>query len=281
MITPTTCTPDITAIAAHYDDLDDLYRDIWGVDVHHGYWITGKESVTEAVANLTRVVAQKAAIRSGDRVCDIGCGYGGTARTLHGDYGADVTGLTISLKQYNHARAAANGSDQLTFVLVDALRNNLPAASFDAVIAIESTEHIALKLGLISEARRLVRCGGHFVIAAWLASADPAVWEKKWLLEPICAEGLLPSLASAEEYLAMFAQCDFHDLEFTDLTDKVKKTWTICALRLIRRWLADPALRRRLGDPQFTNRVFAKTIFRIRVAYETGAMRYGIFSAVK
>jgi len=281
MITSGACIRDIAAIAGHYDDLDDPYREIWGTDIHHGYWITGKETVTEAVANLTRLVAEKAAIQFGDRVCDIGCGYDSTARTFHRDYGADVTGLTISPKQYNHARAAANGNDRLTFVLVDALQNNLPAKSFDAVIAIESTEHIALKLGLISEARRLVRCGGRFVIAAWLASADPAVWQKNYLLEPICAEGLLPSLASAEEYLAMLAQCDFRDVEFTDLTDKVKKTWTICALRLIRRWLADPALRRRLGDPQFTNRVFAKTIFRIRLAYETGAMRYGIFSAVK
>lgn len=281
MITPATSIPDIAAIAGHYDDLDDLYREIWGIDLHHGYWITGKESAPEAVANLTRLIAEKAAMRPGDRVCDIGCGYGGAARTFHRDYGADVTGLTISLKQYNHARAAANSNGRLTFVLVDALQNNLPAESFDAVIAIESTEHIALKLGLIGEARRLVRCGGRFVIAAWLASADPAAWQKKYLLEPICAEGLLPSLASAEEYLTMLAQRDFRDLEFTDLTDNVKRTWTICALRLIRRWLGDPALRRKLTDPQFTNRVFAKTIFRIRLAYETGAMRYGIFSAVK
>lgn len=281
MITPATCIPDITAIAAHYDDLDDLYRDIWGIDVHHGYWITGKESVTEAIANLTRLVAEKPAIRSGDRVCDIGCGYGGAACTLYRDYGADVTGLTISPKQYNHASAAANGNDRLTFVLVDGLQNKLPTESFDAVIAIESTEHIALKLRLIGEARRFMRRSAHFVIAAWLASGHPTAWQKKFLLEPICAEGLLPSLASAEEYLTMLAQCDFHDLEFTDLTDRVKKTWTICALRLIRRWLGDSALRRRLGDPQFTNRVFAKTIFRIRLAYEIGAMRYGIFSAVK
>ena len=281
MITPRTCIPDITAIAAHYDDLDDLYRDIWGTDVHHGYWITEKESVTQAVANLTRLVAEKAAIRSGDRVCDIGCGYGGSARTFHHDYGADVTGLTISRKQYNHASAAANDNDRLTFVLGDALQNSLPEESFDAVIAIESTEHIALKLQLISEARSLLRCGGHFVIAAWLASGHFSAWQRKYLLEPICAESLLPGLASAEEYRAMLAQCDFHDLEFTDLTDRVKKTWTICALRLIRRWLGDSALRRRLGNPQFTNRVFAKTIFRIRLAYEMGAMRYGIFSAVK
>jgi tocopherol O-methyltransferase len=281
MITPAGCIPDNAAIAAHYDDLDELYREIWGTDVHHGYWITGKESAMEAVANLTRLVAEKAAIRSGDRVCDMGCGYGGGARMLNRDYGAEVTGFTISPKQFDHAKAAANGNEQLNFILVDALHNNLPAKSFDAVIAIESTEHVALKPRLISEARRLLRCGGHFVIAAWLANERATGWRKKYLLEPICAEGLLPNMGSADEYLEMLSQCGFRNIKLTDLTVKVKKTWTICALRLIRRIVADPALRRRLRDPRFTNRIFAKTIFRIRFAYETGAMRYGIFSAVK
>ena len=180
MITPAGCIPDNAAIAAHYDDLDELYREIWGTDVHHGYWITGKESAMEAVANLTRLVAEKAAIRSGDRVCDMGCGYGGGARMLNRDYGAEVTGFTISPKQFDHAKAAANGNEELNFILVDALQNNLPAKSFDAVIAIESTEHVALKPRLISEARRLLRCGGHFVIAAWLANERATGWRKKY-----------------------------------------------------------------------------------------------------
>lgn len=281
MITPAGCIPDNAAIAAHYDDLDDLYREIWGTDVHHGYWITGKESAPEAAANLTRFIAEKAAIRPGNRVCDIGCGYGATARMLNVDYGAEVIGLTISTKQYDHAKAAANGNEQLNFILVDALQNNLPSKAFDAVIAIESTEHIAPMPRLMSEARRLLHDGGHFVIAAWLARDRPEHWQKKYLLEPICAEGLLPNMGSADEYLEMLSQCGFRNIKFTDLTVKVKKTWTICALRLIRRVVADPALRRRLRDSQFTNRVFAKTIFRIRLAYEMGAMRYGIFSAVK
>jgi tocopherol O-methyltransferase len=61
----------------------------------------------------------------------------------------------------------------------------------------------------------------------------------------------------------------------------VKKTWTFCALRLIKRLLLDPALRRRLSDPHFTNRVFAKTVFRVRLAYETRTMQYGVFAALK
>lgn len=281
MITPTTYIPDLTVIAARYDDLDDLYRAIWCTDVHHGYWITEKESAEEAVANLTRLIAERAAIRPGDRICDLGCGYGATTFMLNRDYGAAVTGFTISPKQYNRAMLAAGGNAKVDFLLIDALQNNLPAESFDAVIAIESTEHIAAKPELISEARCILRPGGRCVIAPWLARERPAAWELKYLLEPICAEGRLPSMASAGEYRTMLENAGFRDVEHIDLTRSMKKTWTICAFRLVRRFLSERALRRRLIDPQFTNRVFAKTLFRIRLAYAIGAMRYGVFSALK
>lgn len=281
MITPAAYVPDLAAIAAHYDDLDDLYRVIWGTDVHHGYWITGKESAAQAAANLTRLVAERAAIRAGSRVCDLGCGYGATALALNRDYGAAVTGLTISTKQYQYALAAAGNSSQVNFFLADALQSKLPAELFDAVIAVESTEHIAVKPRLIREAYRILRPGGRCVVTAWLASDRPANWQRRHLLEPICVEGRLPGLASAREYAEMLDKAAFCEIRFTDLTQNVKKTWTICAARLLRRWLSDAALRRRLADPHFTNRIFAKTLFRIRLAYATGAMRYGVFSATK
>jgi tocopherol O-methyltransferase len=281
MIAPTTTIPSLANIAAHYDDLDDLYRSLWGTSIHHGYWITGKETVEQAVLNLTRLVAEQARIRAGDRVCDIGCGYGTTALTLNREYGAAVTGITISAKQYAYARSVAEGNPAVNFLSGDALQNTLPSETFEAVIAVESAEHIRAKPKLFSEARRLLRPGGRLVMAAWLSRERPALWERKYLLEPICAEGRLPSLVSASEYREMAEDAGFRELTFLHLSRNVKKTWSICALRLITRFFTDSTLRRRMLDPHFTNRVFAKTVFRIRLAYETGAMRYGVFAALK
>ena len=281
MIVPRSAIADVAAVAAHYDDLDDLYRSVWGSNVHHGYWITGKESAEEAVINLTRLVAQRASIRQGDRVCDIGCGYGAAALALHRDYGAVVTGITISTKQYQQATAAAAKNSSVNFLLCDALQNGLASAAFDAVIAIESSEHISDKAKLFSEARRLLRSGGRWVVAAWLTRERPGPWESENLLEPICAEGRLPSMASVAEYRTLLDDAGFRDLKFFDLTRNVKKTWSVCARRIATRFVTDPPFRRRLLDPQFTNRVFAKTVFRIWLAYQTGALRYGVFSALK
>jgi tocopherol O-methyltransferase len=157
MITPRAVIADAASVAAHYDDLDPFYRDIWGDHVHHGYWISGMEAAEEAVLNLTHLVAERAAIAAGMRVCDIGCGYGATAAILARDYGAKVTGITVSTKQYERAQFAATHDDKLRFVLGDALENGLEPASFDSVIAIESSEHMRDKSRFFTEARRLLR----------------------------------------------------------------------------------------------------------------------------
>ncbi|MGH7929157.1 MAG: methyltransferase domain-containing protein [Candidatus Binatia bacterium] len=281
MITPRASIPDAESVAAHYDDLDPFYRGIWGDHVHHGYWISGKEAADEAVLNLTHLIAQRAGIGAGTRVCDIGCGYGATAAILARDYGAKVTGITVSSKQFERAQSAATTSDNLRFLLGDALESGLESASFDSVIVIESSEHMPDKAKFFTEARRLLRPQGRLVIAAWLTRERPGRAEVKLLLEPICVEGRLPSLASASEYIQMLSCAGFQDIKFTDSTRCVQKTWSLCVARIIRKSITDPSFRRRWRDPALSNRIFAKTVFRIWLAYKTGSMRYGIFSAAK
>jgi tocopherol O-methyltransferase len=278
MITSQTAVLDI---AAHYDELDAFYRGIWGIHVHHGYWITGKENSDEAVLNLTRLVAKHAGLEPGIRVCDIGCGYGASAKIFADDYGARVTGITISKIQFERAKESATGIDHLEFLHCDGLHNGLSPRSFDSVVAIESSEHMPDKPAFFLEANRLLRPGGRLVVAAWLTREQPRSWESNYLLEPICCEGRLSSMASAREYRAMIAAAGFHDLQFTDLTCRVKKTWTVCAFRFIKQLFTHSALRQRFFDANFKNRVFAKTVFRIWLAYRTGSMRYGLFSAQK
>jgi cyclopropane fatty-acyl-phospholipid synthase-like methyltransferase len=281
MIVPRAGVADGAAVSAHYDELDELYRSVWGTSLHHGYWATGKESSEEAAANLTRLVAHNAGIRAGDKVCDLGCGYGASAIVWQRDFGADVTGITISEKQFLHGKSITAGNPHVELILGDALRSGLPSLSFDVVTVIESSEHMADKASFFAEARRLLRPGGRCVVVAWLTRNRPNACESKFLLEPICKEGRLPSMASGAEYRQMLEDAGFHDILCADLTPRVKKTWSICALRVLRRFFGDPSFRSTLLDPAFTNRIFAKTVFRIWLAYQIGAMRLGLFSALR
>lgn len=281
MIFPQVSAADVAAVAAHYDDLDLFYRTIWGTHVHHGYWLTGKESTDQAVENLTHLVARRAGIKSGSCVCDIGCGYGGSAKIFAEHYRARVIGINVSKKQYELAKLFNAGLADVNFMHCDGLDNGLPAGSFDAVVCVESTEHMQDKPAFFTEVSRLLRPGGRFVVVAWLAREQPGATETKYLLEPICAEGRLPSMASAREYEEMLATAGFGDLEFEDLTRQVKKTWRVCALRCLTRISSHQFLRQRFFDSTFANRVFAKTVLRIWLAYTLGSMRYGIFSGRK
>jgi tocopherol O-methyltransferase len=270
---------DTTAaeVAGHYDELDPFYRGLWGEHVHHGLWQTGRESPLEAAAALSRHVAGRAAIRPGDWVCDVGCGYGATTRLLAAEYGARVTGITVSARQHQVAHAGG-GAD---FVLGDWLENDFPAHRFDAVIAIESTEHFSDVARGIGEMARVLAPGGRLVICAWMAGADLRPWQRRHLLEPICREGRLAGMGDEGDYRRRIAAAGLALETVEDLSRQVRRTWPICLRRTIAGFFRDPALRRYLLDDHQRNRVFAVTLLRIWIAYLTGAMRYGVFTAVK
>jgi len=267
------------AVASHYDELDPYYRSLWGQHVHHGLWQTGKESPDEAVLALSHHVAKRAGITAGMRVCDVGCGYGATARLLAADYGALVTGVTVSRKQYEGA--LAHGLENPDFVLRDWMENGFTRESFDAVIAIESTEHLPDVARGIAEMARVLAPGGRVVICAWMAGPAPKPWERKHLLEAICREGCLVGMGNEEDYLRWISAAGLALEQAEDLSKKVRRTWPICIRRTMLAFFTDPGMRRFLLHDQGRNRVFAVTLLRIWIAYLTGAMRYTVFTAVK
>ena len=264
-------------VADHYDELDPVYRGIWGDHVHHGYWRRGDESPAEAVEALADLVADRLDAAAGQHVCDIGCGYGATAARLAERRGLRVTGVTLSARQAEYAQARPDPGGRLDFLLRDWLGNGFPDASFDHAYAIESSEHMPDKARFFAEAFRTLRPGGRLVICAWLARTGASRWEVDHLLEPICREGRLPGMGTKEDYEVMARAAGFELIGFEDISRQVRKTWSICTRRLIGAALTDGALLRLLASPRTRNRSFALSLPRLIWAYRTGAMRYGLF----
>lgn len=278
MITPRApLAPDATA--RHYDQLDRFYRELWGEHLHHGLWTTGRETPEQAVVAMARLVAERAGVRSGMQVCDVGCGYGATARLLAREYGARVTALTIAPAQHAYATSLARRPGDPRYVLCDWLANGLPAAAFDAAIAIESTEHMADKARCMAELARVLHPGGRAVVCAWLSADAPSRAQGRWLLEPICHEGRLPGLATEAEYRALLEGAGLVVERAEDVSARVRRTWPTCIRRLVAALAREPSYRRFLLGRANTDRVFALTLPRLWAAYATGAMRYVIFTA--
>jgi tocopherol O-methyltransferase len=268
---------DAEAVADHYDELDVIYRRVWGEHVHHGLWTTGSETPAEAVVALIDTVGERLRLMPGEACIDIGCGYGGTARRLATAREVRVTGFTLSAEQARFAATRAAAGVELR--VRDWLDNELPAASADAAWAIESSEHMVDKPAFFAEAHRVLRPGGRFVVCAWLAETGARGWKVRHLLEPICREGRLPSMGTREEYAAMAQAAGFELVGYEDASQRVARTWTICARRLVRALVVDRATRRIALAAR--NRIFALSFPRLILAYRTGAMRYGIFTLVK
>jgi tocopherol O-methyltransferase len=263
------------SVAAHYDELDLAYRRIWGEHVHHGYWATGRESPAEAAEALTRLVADRLAPRAGERLLDIGCGYGATGRWLAAHRGVDVLGFTLSTKQAEIG--AAQRVDGFRVIVGDWLDNALPDGAFDRAYAIESSEHMADKARFFAEAARVLRPGGRLVVCAWLEGEGARPWEVRHLLRPICREGRMPSLGSRADYAALAEAAGLSPGGYEDISRKVRRTWSICLRRFAGRFFTDAEIRRLALSRATRSRDFVLSLPRLILALRTGAMRYGVF----
>ena len=89
---------DTAETAAYYDDtaVSRFYESCWGgSDIHIGLYATGEESVAEASSAMTRHLLERTEVRTGQRVLDISCGFGGTLRML-ARMGCRASGIDIA-----------------------------------------------------------------------------------------------------------------------------------------------------------------------------------------
>jgi len=134
-------------VAHHYDLNGRLYSLFLDRDRQYScaYFPRGDETLEEAQDAKKHHIAAKLKLdRPGLTVLDIGCGWGGMALTLARDYGAQVTGITLSEEQLAAARAraeAAGLSDRVTFELIDYRAMD---RQFDRIVSVGMFEHVGL-----------------------------------------------------------------------------------------------------------------------------------------
>lgn len=134
-------------VAHHYDLNGRLYSLFLDRDRQYScaYFRHGDESLEEAQIAKKRHIAAKLCLDRPDlAVLDIGCGWGGLALTLARDYGARVTGITLSAEQLQEARAraAAEGlEDRASFELLDYRAMHRP---FDRIVSVGMFEHVGV-----------------------------------------------------------------------------------------------------------------------------------------
>jgi cyclopropane-fatty-acyl-phospholipid synthase len=135
-------------VAHHYDLRDELYELFLDADKQYScaYWTDpDHETLEQAQLDKKAHIAAKLALEPGQRVLDIGCGWGGMALFLHKVAGVDVLGVTLSEHQLKIAReraAAAGVSDHVKFELRD---YRLLDEQFDRIVSVGMFEHVGAR----------------------------------------------------------------------------------------------------------------------------------------
>jgi cyclopropane-fatty-acyl-phospholipid synthase len=133
-------------VAHHYDLNGQLYALFLDADRQYScaYFESGDQSLDDAQLAKKRHLAAKLLIAPGQRVLDIGCGWGGLALYLAELCDARVTGITLSREQHAFAQVRASEkelSDKLEFRLLD-YRD--VSEKFDRIASVGMFEHVGV-----------------------------------------------------------------------------------------------------------------------------------------
>jgi cyclopropane-fatty-acyl-phospholipid synthase len=133
-------------VAHHYDLSDELYETFLDPDRQYScaYYTDPRNSLEQAQADKKAHIAAKLYLKPGQRVLDIGCGWGGMALYLNRVADVDVLGVTLSEQQLKVARRRAEEAgvaDRVKFELIDYRHLD---GQFDRIVSVGMFEHVGL-----------------------------------------------------------------------------------------------------------------------------------------
>ncbi len=136
---------DAQSVTHHYDVSNRFYEYVLGPSMTYSCAVfeTSEDSLESAQIHKVDLVARKLGLKPGDRLLDVGCGWGTMAIHAARTYGARVVGVTLSKPQAHYAseRARALGLDDLVEFRVQDYRDVVDGP-YDAISSIGMVEHV-------------------------------------------------------------------------------------------------------------------------------------------
>jgi len=195
---------------AHYNLDHRLYQQFLGPYNQYTCCFFNKaKTLEEAEVEKLEMICNKLQLKPGDKVLDIGCGWGGFARYAAQTRNCKVTGISISREQIAYARKYTAG---LPVEIVESDYRDLPrlyaSGHFDKVAIIGMIEHVGYKnyRQLFEIVHQLLNDEGIFLLHTIGNSATTTVVDP-WIEKYIFRNSMAPSMAqlakSAEELLVI------------------------------------------------------------------------------
>lgn len=194
----------------HYDIGNSFYEAMLGPAMQYtcAYWQGGAEDLAAAQEAKLALTCRKLALAPGEKLLELGCGWGGFARYAAERYGVEVTAYNISAQQVQWAREKCAGLP-IEFRLQDYRE---AAGQYDKVAAIGLCEHVGYKnyRSFLELVRRCLKPGGVFLLHT-IGRNRSVHHTDPWIERYIFPGGMLPSVAQLGEAMDdLFVLEDWH-----------------------------------------------------------------------
>ena len=167
--TPHSRERDKRAVRYHYNTSNDFFKLFLDKNLVYScaYFESLHEDLDTAQCRKLDYICRKLRLRKGERLLDIGCGWGGLVLYAAGHYGVSALGITLSEPQAELAnqRIHEAGLEHVCHVEVRDYRELEQLARYDKLVSIGMVEHVgeALLPQYFHQAYRLLRSGGAFL----------------------------------------------------------------------------------------------------------------------
>ncbi len=202
----------------HYDLNSKLYSSF--LDTYMQYtcgYFEGTNNLNEAQENKLDLICRKLKIKKGDRVLDIGCGWGGFAKYAAKNYGCRVTGLSLSKEQVKYAKTFCKGLP-VEIKFQDYRDIN---GQFDKILVCGMIEHVGCKNyhNFMQIVNKNLKDDGLFLLHT-IGRNDSSTHADPWIEKYIFPNSMLPSLSQiAQTSEKLFVMEDLHSFgQHYDLT---------------------------------------------------------------
>ena len=186
----------------HYEVPAEFFERVLGP--HRKYssclWSDGVETLAQAEAAALRATCERAGLRDGQDVLELGCGWGSLSLWMADHYrGSHITAVSNSHSQRRHIerQAEARGLVNLRVVTCDVNEFETAAGHYDRVVSVEMFEHLRNWPRAFARVARWLKDDGRFFMHVFAHRGAPYAFEERdetdWMSRHFFSGGMMPS----------------------------------------------------------------------------------------